>query len=62
VLPSLGVVIHPFLLPVGWDLSRPKTTIIARLSILILSKSYPTKVTSRHVRLLAGGFVLPKSN
>jgi hypothetical protein len=26
-----------------------KVTIIARLSILILSKTYPTKVTSRHV-------------
>jgi hypothetical protein len=26
-----------------------KTTIIARLSILILSKTYPTKVNSRHV-------------
>jgi hypothetical protein len=26
-----------------------KTTIIARLSILMLSKTYPTKVTSRHV-------------
>jgi hypothetical protein len=26
-----------------------KTTIIARLSILILSKTYPSKVTSRHV-------------
>jgi hypothetical protein len=26
-----------------------KATIIARLSILILSKTYPTKVTSRHV-------------
>jgi hypothetical protein len=39
-----------------------KATIIARLSILILSKTYPTKVTSRHVGLLAGGFVLPKSN
>jgi hypothetical protein len=26
-----------------------KTTIIARLSILILGKTYPTKVTSRHV-------------
>jgi hypothetical protein len=26
-----------------------KTTIIASLSILILSKTYPTKVTSRHV-------------
>jgi hypothetical protein len=39
-----------------------KTTIIARLSILILSKTYPSEVTSRHVGLLAGGFVLPKSN
>jgi hypothetical protein len=39
-----------------------KTTIIARLSILILIKTYPTKVISRHVRRLAGGFVLPKSN
>jgi hypothetical protein len=37
-----------------------KATIIARLNILILSKTYPTKVTSRHVGLLAGGFVLPK--
>jgi hypothetical protein len=39
-----------------------KATIKARLSILILNKTYPTKVTSRHVGLLAGGFVLPKSN
>jgi hypothetical protein len=39
-----------------------KAIIIARLSILILSKIYPTKVTSRHVGLLAGGFVLPKSS
>jgi hypothetical protein len=39
---------------------HPKTTIIARLSILILSKTYPTKVTSRHVGLLASGFVLTK--
>jgi hypothetical protein len=38
-----------------------KTTIIARLSILILSKTYPTKVTCSHVGLLASGFVLPKS-
>jgi hypothetical protein len=37
-----------------------KATIIARLSILILSKTYPTKVTSSHAGLLAGGFVLPK--
>ena len=37
-----------------------------RLSILILSKAYPTKGTlsplSRHARLLAGEFVSPKSN
>jgi hypothetical protein len=39
-----------------------KAIIIARLSILILSKTYPSKDTSRHVGLLAGGFVLPKSN
>jgi hypothetical protein len=39
-----------------------KTTIIARLSILILNKTYSSEVTSRHVGLLAGGFVLPKSN
>jgi hypothetical protein len=37
-----------------------KATIMARLSILILSKTYPTKVTSSHVGLLAGGFALPK--
>jgi hypothetical protein len=39
-----------------------KATVIARLSILILSKTYPTKVTSRDVGFLAIGFVLPKSN
>jgi hypothetical protein len=39
-----------------------KATINARLSILILSKTYPTKVTFRHVGLLAGGFLLAKSN
>jgi hypothetical protein len=39
-----------------------KATIIARMSILILNKTYPTKVTHNHVGLLAGGFVLPKSN
>jgi hypothetical protein len=37
-----------------------KTTIIARLSILILNKTYPTKFTPSHVGLLARGFVLPK--
>jgi hypothetical protein len=39
-----------------------KATIITRMSILILSKTYPTKVASRRVGLLASGFVLPKSN
>jgi hypothetical protein len=38
-----------------------KTTIIARLSILILGKTYLTKVTSRHVGPLAGGFVCQKA-
>ncbi len=41
-----------------------KTTYKARLSILILSKTYPSKIkdfTSKHARLLASGFVLPKS-
>jgi hypothetical protein len=66
-MPLLSVIIHPFQLPAGCNLTRPKklhlkTTIIARLSILILNKTYPTKVTSRHVGLLASGFVLPKSN
>jgi hypothetical protein len=32
-MPLLGIVIHPFQLP----------AVIARLSILILSKTYPTK-------------------
>jgi hypothetical protein len=66
-MPLLNVLIHPCQLPAGWNLTRPnnfhlKTTIIARLSILILSKTYTTKVTSRHAGLLAGGFVLPKSD
>jgi hypothetical protein len=39
-----------------------KTTFIAKLSILILSKTYLSKVTSRHVSFLASGFVLPKTN
>jgi hypothetical protein len=41
-MPSL-VVIHPFQLPAGWNLSRPNNTcnniFIARLGILILSKT-----------------------
>jgi hypothetical protein len=53
-MPLLGVIIHPFQLPAGWNLVQAKqlhlkATIIARLSILILSKTYPTKATSRHV-------------
>jgi hypothetical protein len=37
-----------------------KATIIARLSILILSKTYPTKVTSRHVGFWLMGFFAKK--
>jgi hypothetical protein len=43
-------VIHPFQLPAGWKLSGPHIRCItwnnvykARLSILILSKTYPSK-------------------
>jgi hypothetical protein len=38
-----------------------KTTIIASLSILILSKTYPTKVTSSHVGLWLGGLFCQKA-
>jgi hypothetical protein len=38
-----------------------KATIKARLSILILSKTYPTKVTARHVGILAGGLFCQKA-
>ncbi|HET7713091.1 MAG TPA: hypothetical protein VFK94_00810, partial [Patescibacteria group bacterium] len=44
--------------------SHLKITYKARLSILIISKTYPSKIkdlTSNHARLLASGFVLPKS-
>jgi hypothetical protein len=68
-MPLLSVIIHPFQLPAGWKFSGPHITCItwnniykAWLSILILSKTYPSKVTSRYVGLLAGGFVLPKSS
>jgi hypothetical protein len=44
------VIIHPFQLPAGWKFSGPHITCItwnniykARLSILILSKTYPSK-------------------
>jgi hypothetical protein len=38
-----------------------KATIIARLSILILSKTYPTKVTSRHVGFWLEGVFCQKA-
>jgi hypothetical protein len=38
-----------------------KTKIIARLSILILSKTYPTKVTSSHVGLWLVGLFCQKA-
>jgi hypothetical protein len=45
MMPSL-VVIHPFQLQVGWNLNRTNNTcnnsFKARLSILILSKTYPS--------------------
>jgi hypothetical protein len=64
-------VIHPFQLPAGWKFSGPHITCItwnniykARLSILILSKTYPYKrkeFTSNHAWLLACGFVCQKA-
>jgi hypothetical protein len=49
MMPSLFV-IHPFQLPAGWKFSGPHIRCItwnniykARLSILILSKTYPSK-------------------
>jgi hypothetical protein len=38
-----------------------QTTIIARLSILILSKTYPTKVTPRHVGFWLVGLFCQKA-
>jgi hypothetical protein len=64
-MPLLGVIIHPFQLPARWNLTRTNNFTykqqLARLSILILSKTYPTKVTSRHVGLLAGGLFCQKA-
>jgi hypothetical protein len=70
MMPSLFV-IHPFQLPAGWKFSGPHIRCItwnniykARLSILILSKTYPSKrkdFTSNHARLLASGFVCQKA-
>jgi hypothetical protein len=64
-------VIHPLQLPAEWKFSWSHIKYItwnniykARLSILILSKTYPSKrkdFTSRHARLLANGFVCQKA-
>jgi hypothetical protein len=41
---QLLFVIHPFQLPAGWKFSGPYIIVYkARLSILILSKTYPSK-------------------
>jgi hypothetical protein len=63
-------IINPFQLPAGWEFSGAHIICItwnniykARLSILILSKTYPSKrkdFTSSHARLLASGFVCQK--
>jgi hypothetical protein len=63
-------VIHPFQLPAGWKFSGPHIKCIswnniykARPSILILSKTYPSKrkdFTYSHARLLASAFVCQK--
>jgi hypothetical protein len=63
-------VIHPFQLPAGWKFSEPHIRCIIwnniykeRLSILILSKTYPSKrkdFTSSHAKPLASGFVCQK--
>jgi hypothetical protein len=65
------IIIHPSQLPDGWNLSRPHITCntwnnikIAMLSILILSKAYPSKrkiFTSNDARLLSSGFVWQKA-
>jgi hypothetical protein len=56
-------VIHPFQLPVGWKFSGPHITCItwnniykASLSILTLSKTYPSKRKTLH--LIMQGFWL----
>jgi hypothetical protein len=62
-------VIHPFRLRAGWKFSGPhcitwKNIYRAKLSILILSKTYPSKrkdFTSSHAELLACGFVCQKA-
>jgi hypothetical protein len=72
MMPSF-LIIHPLQLPARWDLSGPHITKgitwsnrLARLSILILSKTYPSVITASPtldmIGLLATGFLLLKSN
>jgi hypothetical protein len=72
MMPSF-VALHPLQLPAGRDLSGPHITksyvdqqIIARLSILILSKTYPLVITTSLTLEMKGfmstGFLLLKSN
>jgi hypothetical protein len=72
MMPSV-VILHPLQLPAGRDISGPDITesitwinILARLSILILSKTYPSVITISptldNKRLLATMFLLMKSN
>jgi hypothetical protein len=71
-MPSF-IVIHPLQLAAGRDLSGPHITKgitwsnrLARLSILILSKTYPSVITTSPtldmIDLLTTGFLLLKSN
>jgi hypothetical protein len=72
MMPSF-IVIHPLQLPAGRDLSGPHITKgitwsnrLARLSILILNKTYPSVITTSTTLdmtgFLATGFLLLKSN
>jgi hypothetical protein len=67
------VILHPLQLPAGRDLSGPHITesitwinILARLSILILSKTYPSVISTSPTLgmkgFLATGLLLLKSN
>jgi hypothetical protein len=67
MMPSV-VILHPLQLPVGQDLSGPHITkgITWRLSIPILSKTYPTVITTSPTLdmkgFLATWFLSLKSN
>jgi hypothetical protein len=72
MMPSV-VILHPLQLPAERDLSGPHITesitwinILARLSVLILSKTYPSVITTSptldNERLLATVVLLLKSN